>query len=131
MADITRRKVKSHTSGAELVHNPIHSQVYVKHILSSLPPKQLHLGANVLGVSSSAEPGLYRVQVSLSDTHTEVFDHVILACHSDSALKLLRTGQHGSPTADEERILGAFTWNKNEAVLHSDAKVRLSVDILN
>ena len=50
------------------------------------------------------------------------FDHVIIACHSDTALQILRSG---NITPDEERILGRFDWNKNEAVLHYDTQVRL------
>ena len=53
----------------------------------------------------------------------EAYDHVILACHSDAALELLRAG-NVSPT--EERLLKSFQWNRNEAVLHSDVKVSLS-----
>ena len=43
------------------------------------------------------------------------YDHVVLACHADSALALLET-----PTADERRILSAFAYGRNEAVLHTD-----------
>jgi len=51
----------------------------------------------------------------------ETYDHVIMACHSDTALKLLRAG--GTVTEQEERILGQFKWRTNEAVLHWDKKV--------
>ena len=43
------------------------------------------------------------------------FDAVILACHSDQALKLL-----GPAAAAEERVLGAIAYRDNEAVLHTD-----------
>jgi predicted NAD/FAD-binding protein len=43
------------------------------------------------------------------------FDHVVLATHADQALKLLP-----APTADESRLLGAFRYSSNLAVLHSD-----------
>ena len=43
------------------------------------------------------------------------FDHVVLATHADQALKLLP-----DPTADERRVLGAFGYTRNRAVLHSD-----------
>lgn len=43
------------------------------------------------------------------------FDHVVLATHADQALKLLAT-----PSADERRLLGAFRYSHNLAVLHSD-----------
>lgn len=49
------------------------------------------------------------------------YDHVILATHSDTSLKLLRAGK-GIHEA-EERILGGVGWSKNRAVLHSDTLV--------
>lgn len=50
----------------------------------------------------------------------EVYDHVILACHSDTALEILRAG---NVTETEERILRSFQWSRNEVVLHSDVSV--------
>jgi predicted NAD/FAD-binding protein len=47
------------------------------------------------------------------------FDHVIFACHSDQALKILGA----SATPVEKEILGAFPYERNEAVLHWDEKV--------
>jgi predicted NAD/FAD-binding protein len=55
--------------------------------------------------------------------HTEkwsrTFDHVILACHSNQALKIL------GEAADEEerRTLAALRYEKNKAVLHTDASL--------
>lgn len=49
---------------------------------------------------------------------TERFDKVVLACHSDQALALLDT-----PTAQEQRTLGAIRYQANRAVLHTDASV--------
>jgi len=46
---------------------------------------------------------------------TDRFDHVVLATHADQALRLLPT-----PTADEQRLLGAFGYTRNLAVLHRD-----------
>lgn len=50
-----------------------------------------------------------------TDTRDEVFDHVVLACHSDQALKLL-----SQPTAAEREVLGAIRYHTNQAVLHTD-----------
>jgi predicted NAD/FAD-binding protein len=47
---------------------------------------------------------------------TESFDHVIFACHSDQALKILGS----SATKTERTILSAFPYERNEAVLHYD-----------
>jgi predicted NAD/FAD-binding protein len=46
------------------------------------------------------------------------FDHVIFACHSDQALATL-----DEPTATESELLGAFPYQANEAVLHTDPSV--------
>ncbi len=49
---------------------------------------------------------------------TQHFDHVIFASHADETLALLE-----NPTADEKAVLGAFTYQDNEAVLHSDTSL--------
>lgn len=46
------------------------------------------------------------------------FDGVILACHSDQALKML-----SDATAKEKEILNCFPYQENEAVLHTDESV--------
>jgi predicted NAD/FAD-binding protein len=43
------------------------------------------------------------------------FDDVVIATHADQALRMLR-----EPSADERRLLGAFRYSSNEAVLHHD-----------
>ncbi|MEU4446093.1 FAD-dependent oxidoreductase [Actinosynnema sp. NPDC050801] len=48
--------------------------------------------------------------------HAQVFDCVVLATHADQALALL-----ADATALEKQVLGAFTYSRNEARLHSDA----------
>ncbi|MCM8535014.1 MAG: FAD-dependent oxidoreductase [Lentisphaeraceae bacterium] len=48
----------------------------------------------------------------------ESFDHVIFACHSDQALKLLE-----KPTDLEKNILEAIPYQANEAVLHTDKNI--------
>ena len=49
---------------------------------------------------------------------SERFDAVILACHSDQSLSLL-----ADPSDDERSVLGAFRWQRNRAVLHTDTRV--------
>ncbi|WP_109125458.1 FAD-dependent oxidoreductase [Dyella sp. C11] len=48
----------------------------------------------------------------------ELFDQAVLACHSDQALALLR-----DPSEREQDILGAITYQANDAVLHTDARL--------
>jgi predicted NAD/FAD-binding protein len=43
------------------------------------------------------------------------YDRVIVATHADTALALLT-----SPSADEQRVLGAFAYSTNRVVLHTD-----------
>ncbi|KAI0339011.1 FAD/NAD-binding domain-containing protein [Trametopsis cervina] len=97
------------------------SRVYVNQIFSALPSSQLHLNMPIHGVSTypSSATG-HKARLHLSSSAVEEFDHVILACHSDTTLRLLR---YGEVTEEEERILGAFEWNRNEAVLHSDTRL--------
>ncbi|KAG9097801.1 hypothetical protein FRC06_007176 [Ceratobasidium sp. 370] len=91
------------------------SHQYVNRVLSKLPANQLHLSTPVQAISTS--PNSSKVTVQLTGG-AEEFDHVILATHSDTSLKML---QHGSGvTSEEEGILGSFQWNKNRTVLHAD-----------
>jgi len=48
----------------------------------------------------------------------ERFDKVVLACHSDQALRLL-----GNPDDKEREILGALPYADNEVVLHIDTRL--------
>jgi predicted NAD/FAD-binding protein len=54
------------------------------------------------------------VDLCFSDGRKERFDHVVIGAHADEALKLL-----GDPDADEQRLLGAWTYQPNEVVLHT------------
>ncbi len=45
----------------------------------------------------------------------ERFDRVIMAAHADTTLKLLADAD-----AEERRLLGAFTYNQNLAIVHTD-----------
>jgi predicted NAD/FAD-binding protein len=68
----------------------------------------------------SEEGRKQKIQLVTADGNQEVYDHVILACHSDEALKILRAG---GITEDEDRILSQIEWSRNEVVLHSDVRV--------
>ncbi len=58
-----------------------------------------------------------RVSVD-SAAGSEVFDQVVLACHSDQALALL-----ADASDNEQAILGAISYQPNEVVLHTDASL--------
>jgi len=55
-------------------------------------------------------------QVCTDDGGSEHFDDVVLACHSDQSLALLQDA-----TPDERAVLGAIRYQRNRAVLHTDA----------
>ena len=51
----------------------------------------------------------------ITDAGRELFDQVILACHSDQALALL-----ADPSETERAVLGAVAYQPNRAYLHTD-----------
>ena len=61
-----------------------------------------------------------RVMVKARDAEAERFDYVFLACHSDQALHML-----ADPSALEREVIGAITYQPNEAVLHTDTSLLL------
>ncbi|KAK0221391.1 FAD/NAD(P)-binding domain-containing protein [Armillaria fumosa] len=92
-------------------------QAYIKIILSKLASSRLHLCTPVKSVKNASS----RVVLTTADGREEVYDHVIMACHSDIALSILKEG--GDIQPEEEKILSMFKWNKNESVLHSDTRL--------
>lgn len=58
------------------------------------------------------------VIVIASDGEQRHFDQAILACHADEALALLT-----HPSEQEKMLLGSFSYQKNHAILHSDARL--------
>jgi predicted NAD/FAD-binding protein len=46
------------------------------------------------------------------------FDHVVLACHSDQSLAMLK-----DPSPAEREILHAIPYQENDVVLHTDASI--------
>jgi len=62
------------------------------------------------------ERHLDRVTISADGCGSEDFDQVVVATHSDQALRLL-----ADPSAAEREVLGAIPYQPNEAVLHTDA----------
>ena len=86
------------------------SQSYVKAILKNFNGK-LNLNAKIQNVRRDAQGAIIKMQ----DGYEQRFDKIILAAHADESLKLL-----ADPTADEERLLGAWSYQKNHTVLHTD-----------
>jgi predicted NAD/FAD-binding protein len=57
-----------------------------------------------------------KVELRVRGRSPEYFDRVFLACHSDQALKML-----ADPSRSEREVLSAIRYQRNEAVLHTDA----------
>lgn len=74
---------------------------------------ELRLNCPVRAITRAAEG----VTVSTADDERR-FDRLILSCHSDQALRLLRDAGE-----DETEILGAIPYQDNETVLHTDARL--------
>jgi hypothetical protein len=89
------------------------SRVYVRAIAASLRGR-ISLGTPVLQVT----PGEHCVTVQTA-SGSRAFDHAILACHADQALALL--GQ--AVDARQRAVLGAFRFQDNVAVLHTDRRL--------
>jgi predicted NAD/FAD-binding protein len=85
---------------------------YVRRMLEDFTGR-IRLDAAVLGVNRSADS----VQILDSQGCLEQFDHVVMASHADQALFAL-----ADPTPDEAALLGAFRYQRNLAVLHSDPR---------
>jgi predicted NAD/FAD-binding protein len=58
------------------------------------------------------------VELVGQDGHRRSFNRVVVATHADTALELL-----AEPSPEERRLLGAFDYTVNEAVLHSDHRL--------
>ena len=88
------------------------ARTYVEAITAELDDR-VRLGCPVEGLSRSSA----KVEVR-SRAGTEVFDHVVVATHSDQALALL-----DDPTDAEREVLGAIRYVANEATLHTDRRM--------
>lgn len=88
------------------------SRAYVGRLLSAAPI-ELHLGEPVLSIARGATHATVR---SARAEHR--FDAVVVATHADDALALLADADD-----EERRLLGAFPYVRNRAVLHSDARL--------
>lgn len=56
------------------------------------------------------------VEIKTADHPSEKYDYVFIAGHSDQALQIL-----ADPSRAEREVLGAIPYQKNEAILHTDA----------
>lgn len=89
------------------------SRRYVEAIAAPLG-RRLRLSTPVEGVRRHPDG----VELLTRAQGPERFDHVVLACHSDQALRMLQ-----DPSEDERRILSCFPYQENDTVLHRDERL--------
>ncbi|KJS19424.1 MAG: NADH-ubiquinone oxidoreductase subunit 6 [Hoeflea sp. BRH_c9] len=89
------------------------SRNYLVELLAPLGDR-LRLGAGVISVRRTIDG------VDILDTtgRSECFDKVIVACHTDQALRIL-----DRPTPEERQILTAIPYGPNRVVLHRDERL--------
>ena len=86
------------------------SRTYVMRLQAAFQGR-VRKGVGVVSISRTAAGVLIRDAFG----HTERFDHVVIATHADEGLALLEDA-----TPKERSLLGAFSYTRNAAVLHSD-----------
>jgi predicted NAD/FAD-binding protein len=87
---------------------------YVDKIVAPLRD-QIHLNRGVVAVRREVGGG---VRVTDESGHVERYDHVILACHADQALRMLEDAD------DHQRaVLSEFRYQPNCALVHTDESV--------
>ncbi len=89
------------------------SRSYVRALLGAFAGT-VHLDAPVTALERFED----RVEVTVAGSEPVAFDHAVVAAHADQALGLLR-----DPTDAERELLGAFPYQANEAVLHTDVSI--------
>jgi uncharacterized protein len=86
------------------------SQAYVEKLTASYADR-VRLNAGAVSVKRDGAG----VWIRDARGNAERFDNVVIATHGDEALAMLE-----DPSAEERRLLGAFRYVKNRAVLHTD-----------
>lgn len=74
---------------------------------------RIHLGSPLEGLERTAKGVLLRTPAGPAE-----FDRAVLACHADQSLALLKDA-----TPLERDVLGAFPYQPNDVVLHTDASL--------
>jgi len=89
------------------------ADTYVR-ALSDLLGSRLRLGLGARSLRRDADG----VELTTEDGEQHRFDEIVVATHADQALALLE-----DPSEDEDRVLGAFGYTRNDAVLHTDQRL--------
>ncbi len=89
------------------------SSSYIGPLIESFKQNVLS-NTKITAISRTSE----NVTIEFNDRQKKHFDAVVMACHSDQALKLL-----SDATAHEQEILGHIPYESNTAILHTDTRV--------
>jgi len=89
------------------------SHSYVRKFASSFPGR-IRLDDPVKSISRSTAD----VRIRTRKGEELTFDRVVVAAHADEALRVLE-----DPSSEERRLLGAWRYQANDTVLHSDTSV--------
>jgi predicted NAD/FAD-binding protein len=88
------------------------SRTYVEKAAKGL--SGVHTGTGIRALTRHADG----VELIDEDGQRHAADAVVVATHPDQALRLL-----GDPTDGERAVLGAFTYSRNETLLHTDSRM--------
>ena len=88
------------------------SREYVRKLVKPFEDK-IHLNTPVQSITRHSDHVELKVAGKI-----EQFDEVIIACHSDTAVKIL-----GDATPVEKEILSNIPYQANEVILHTDASI--------
>jgi predicted NAD/FAD-binding protein len=88
------------------------SSAYIRPLIKSFESK-IKLNSPVLSIVRHTS----KVEI-ITDTGSDFYDDVVIACHSDQALTML-----SDPTLGEQAILSAITYQKNDVVMHTDTRL--------
>jgi predicted NAD/FAD-binding protein len=88
------------------------SRAYVEKLTASYADR-VRLGAGAVSIKRDGGGGVLVRDARGEERH---YDDVIIAAHADEALAIL-----ADPCSEEQRLLGAFRYTKNRAILHTDA----------
>jgi len=89
------------------------SRAYVEKLTAAFP-ERIRLRSPVASITRRPD----HVEVQVQGAPAERFDQVVIAAHSDQALRML-----ADPSDREREILGAIAYQPNEVVLHTDSRL--------
>ena len=93
------------------------SHAYIKAFAKSFKGK-IRLNSCINSISRAMRGAESECTVTFEDRTEESFDKVVLSCHADESLALLK-----DPSDVERDLLGSWKYHRNHAVLHSDVRL--------